>query len=283
MSLFTTPHWRPGPEPLPLLRRAPRYLYLAPHPHLTPAVAHYTLTFSEGVAPEGARWLDLLPDAGGCFIFTAVAGTLTGRVWGPTTRMVRVEKDFEEVPLRLFVELRPGGLHRLTGLDMEALRDGDFSLEEVFPSLWRALRPKLEGADRVAELVAAVDELLLRLQEGAPAFAPAVARGMEFLLQRDGAVEVETLCREEHYSARQLSRLFERHLGLGAKTFGRLVRINRAAALLAGSGENLTRLGAGLGYHDQAHFIRDFREICGVTPGQYRQNLSDFYKEPLKF
>ena len=46
---------------------------------------------------------------------------------------------------------------------------------------------------------------------------------------------------------------------------------------------SLTHLAQELGYFDQAHFIHDFRSVCGVTPGTYRAELSDFYNEPLKF
>ena len=46
---------------------------------------------------------------------------------------------------------------------------------------------------------------------------------------------------------------------------------------------NGIRLAQELGYFDQAHFIHDFRAVCGVTPGAYRAGLSDFYNEPLKF
>ncbi|MEF9879914.1 MAG: AraC family transcriptional regulator [Clostridia bacterium] len=37
------------------------------------------------------------------------------------------------------------------------------------------------------------------------------------------------------------------------------------------------------GFYDQAHFIREFKEVCAVTPGDYRRSMSDFYNEPLKF
>jgi len=36
------------------------------------------------------------------------------------------------------------------------------------------------------------------------------------------------------------------------------------------------------GYFDQPHLIRDLREICGVTPGAYVANMSDFYNDAYK-
>lgn len=84
--------------------------------------------------------------------------------------------------------------------------------------------------------------------------------------------------------SRHLTRLFRERCGLSPKRLQRIVRINTAAMLMQRSaGLSLTRLAQELDYFDQAHFIHDFRAVCGVTPGAYQARLSDFYNEPLKF
>ena len=37
-----------------------------------------------------------------------------------------------------------------------------------------------------------------------------------------------------------------------------------------------------LEYYDQAHFIHDFKDICGLAPSLYLKNKSDFYNEEFK-
>jgi AraC-like DNA-binding protein len=44
------------------------------------------------------------------------------------------------------------------------------------------------------------------------------------------------------------------------------------AAIDAGYTGSLTELAHEHGWYDQAHFIRDFTALVGVTPGQYRQS-----------
>lgn len=62
-----------------------------------------------------------------------------------------------------------------------------------------------------------------------------------------------------------------------------LAREAPAAVRLLNSDRPLTYLAQESGFYDQAHFIRDFKEVCGITPGGYRNKMSDFYNEPLKF
>ena len=56
------------------------------------------------------------PDASGCLVYTLLpGGVLDGRMYGPTTKVVTVEADFESCPFRFFfVEFRPGGLSSFT-------------------------------------------------------------------------------------------------------------------------------------------------------------------------
>ena len=69
---------------------------------------------------------------------------------------------------------------------------------------------------------------------------------------------------------------------MGIKSLSRIVKINTACAIMAEGGHSLTSPAHRLDYHDQSHFIRDFREVCGIAPGAYLAGMSDFYNEELK-
>ena len=76
---------------------------------------------------------------------------------------------------------------------------------------------------------------------------------------------------------RMLQRLFARYVGVSPKWVIQRYRLNEAAEQLAnGESINQAELALNLGYSDQAHFIRDFKSIVGVSPAAYaraaRQN-----------
>lgn len=89
--------------------------------------------------------------------------------------------------------------------------------------------------------------------------------------QEDRAIaRAEDLARVAGTSLRSLHRLFERHVGVGPKWVVRRSRVQEAAERVA-RGEHVDWAGAAhdLGYHDQAHLIRDFRDQIGLTPAAY--------------
>jgi AraC-like DNA-binding protein len=91
------------------------------------------------------------------------------------------------------------------------------------------------------------------------------------LAQEDRAiVRAEDLARAANMSVRSLHRLFERHVGVGPKWVVRRSRVQEAAERVA-RGEHVDWAAAAqdLGYHDQSHLIRDFREQIGSTPAAY--------------
>ncbi|UJR83035.1 helix-turn-helix domain-containing protein [Sandaracinus amylolyticus] len=65
-----------------------------------------------------------------------------------------------------------------------------------------------------------------------------------------------------------LCRVFAQHLGLSPLRFRAHVRVARARALLA-AGADCISVAHEVGYCDQSHFNRSFREITGTTPGAY--------------
>ena len=70
-------------------------------------------------------------------------------------------------------------------------------------------------------------------------------------------------------SQRQLRRLFEFYIGDTAKTFAKVVRFqNILRAKPSSQSLRQNKLFFDVGYYDQAHFIKEFKNFYGVTPSK---------------
>jgi hypothetical protein len=93
-------------------------------------------------------------------------------------------------------------------------------------------------------------------------------KALAVILKNSGVLNIEKDL-DTGISARQLRRLFEFYIGDSAKTFSKVVRfqnILRAKPSQQSLREN--KLFYDNGYFDQAHFIKDFKNFYGVTPGK---------------
>ncbi len=91
-----------------------------------------------------------------------------------------------------------------------------------------------------------------------------------------GLITVDALCAQLDITPRHIERLFVQHVGLNPKLACRIVRFSHAVERLRHR-PNVAWAEFSLrcGYYDQAHFIRDFREFAGMTPGEYRAQLKN--------
>jgi AraC-like DNA-binding protein len=106
---------------------------------------------------------------------------------------------------------------------------------------------------------------------------------LQLIIQSNGNISLKEITEKTFYSERHLNRLSNHYLGFNLKDFSRIVRINKAIYLLHHTSHSLDYISAESGFYDISHFIRDFRAVCGVTPQEYRNNLSDFYSAIAKF
>jgi len=91
-------------------------------------------------------------------------------------------------------------------------------------------------------------------------------------------MSVDLLASKAGISSRQLRRMCVWHTGVSPKYLGRIVRFRRVVehigtAAARSMRPNWAELAAACGYFDQAHFIREFQEFTGLTPGRYLQSL----------
>lgn len=91
---------------------------------------------------------------------------------------------------------------------------------------------------------------------------------IHIILENFGVLNVETDL-NTGISPRQLRRLFEHYVGDTAKAFSKVVRFqNILRAKPSTQSLRKNKLFYDAGYHDQAHFIKEFKNFYGVTPSK---------------
>lgn len=99
------------------------------------------------------------------------------------------------------------------------------------------------------------------------------------ILERcDEDLPLETLAGTAGMSRYHFIRAFQRSVGMTPHAWQLDARINRARNLLE-QGMPLAQIALTLGFADQAHFQRVFKQRVAVTPNQYRRNILQ-YSEP---
>ena len=89
---------------------------------------------------------------------------------------------------------------------------------------------------------------------------------------------MEELAGRLGYSRQRLTRLLLEQVGIGAKELLRVGRLQRAVdQLQKAEGASLAQAATGLGYFDQAHMCRDFRELVGLSPALVRSSARTIF------
>lgn len=168
------------------------------------------------------------------------------------------------------VDVTPLAARRLLRVPMSEIANRVVSLEEVLGPGARELAERLATEPGWRERFALLDAVLgERLAASAPPPAELVGAWSR-LAMTHGAVSVGMLADETGWSRRHLVRRFHDHVGLAPKTLARVLRFERAVALLTGDdGSRFAEIAYACGYSDQAHLNRDFRRFAGDAPSAY--------------
>jgi len=120
----------------------------------------------------------------------------------------------------------------------------------------------------------ALQEITLRLRELIARAAPldtVVMAAVSRIIRSRGDVRIADLA-EGGLSLRQLRRRFQTAVGLSPKELARIRRLRASAAAAVVEELSWCEVTADAGYADQAHLVREFRDLLGVTPGAFEQH-----------
>jgi AraC family transcriptional regulator len=87
-------------------------------------------------------------------------------------------------------------------------------------------------------------------------------------------LDLKTLAAESGYSRNQFLRMFRTATESTPHQFFLQLRVEKAQSLMKNKSLRIIDIAASCGFASQAHFSRVFRQIVGVTPMQYRRDIS---------
>ncbi len=199
-------------------------------------------------------------------------GTFQTLVGGLHTSPALIAYDGRQSGVQLAVT--PLGARALLNMPAGELAGLDVHGSEIFGPAAGHVQDRLREANGWAERFAFLEQWLLdrvrRADERAGVSAE-VVHVWRRLLRSGGTVPVSELVAETGWSDRHLRARFRLETGLGPKEAARVIRFHRARRqmqqrALAGNPLGLADLAVAVGYFDQAHMNREFRQLAGCTP-----------------
>lgn len=168
------------------------------------------------------------------------------------------------------VNLTPIGARLALSLPMGSIARRVVSLEEALGRDARGLAERLADLPDWASRFDAIEALLLARIERARAVPGWIAAAWERIAAFGaGDSRVARLFDDTGYSRKHVAAAFREHLGLTPKRLQRLVRFERALALLrSGRHRDLASLAFAAGYSDQPHLTREFGAFAGASPAR---------------
>lgn len=175
-------------------------------------------------------------------------------------------------PTRLvIIVFHPDGLNRLLHVPASQLNDEVIPLTDLFNGAGRALQSAIAGAGELSVQLDCIEGFFRKMINHRPTGDPLVVTALNLIQENKGILTIRELTGIIGCQSRQLERKFSTAIGLSPKQYCNIVRTLGFVKSLrrAASKPNLTRSAYDSGYYDQAHLIREFRKVTGLTPSQY--------------
>ncbi len=194
-------------------------------------------------------------------------------VIGQLTRPLEIEPTGETGIFS--VRFQPNGFLPFTTMPIKDMENTAVSLEKLFDNDGLEIEQKILTATSTFERVRLIEEFLLNRLTDAEIIDGIVKSTVETILTANGQLSVDELAKHTNINRRHLERKFSSAIGLSPKQLSKTIRLQATLKMLLNKKfTSLTALAYDNAYYDQAHFIKDFKELTGFTPKEfYGSNL----------
>lgn len=184
------------------------------------------------------------------------------------------------------VRFYPYGFANFVAMPIKNLSNKETPLATLFgEEISKRLRKEIVTANDTNTRIEIIERFLLERLTDKTMIDHIVKTTIDTMLATRGSAPINTLTKNDLSKRRQLERKFTTQIGISPKQLGKVIRLQTALKMLLNKrSETLTDIAYESEYYDQAHFIKDFKEFTGTTPGEFLTDntmalSSLFYKQ----
>jgi len=176
----------------------------------------------------------------------------------------------------LAARFHPDGFEPFTSIPVSEMENKAVALKDLFGEEGSQLETQVLATREHSDRIHLIEQFFLRKLRSPETLGRMIRSGIELMHKFNGQVSVNDLAGLLNTNRRQLERKFSTTIGISPKQLSKIIRLQSAIKMLEQKQyTNLTSLAYANGYFDQAHFIKDFKELTGMSPKK-------FYTDSLK-
>lgn len=172
----------------------------------------------------------------------------------------------------LGVKFTPLGLYRLTGIDMRHISDAIIDANNVWHSEVDLLYEEILDKENIAARIKAIEQFLKRKKARQSSSEKIhLLNNSIHQMETKRNYDVSKLRRDHFITKKTFERYFLNYIGVTPKQYANICRFNNVCMYLDRmlKQPDWQDIVVEFGYHDQSHFIREFKRYSGKTPVEY--------------
>lgn len=171
------------------------------------------------------------------------------------------------------VRFKLGGTFPFFGIPAHLFANNNFSLDIFLGKEYRVIEDQIFEALNDKMRIEIIENFLLTKLYGLNTMEDYhfVKSCTNRLLMIEDPIKINDLTKLYYTNYKALERKFKKIIGLTPSELMKIKRVNDAVRHMHTSGTlSLTETGYACGYYDQSHFIREFKQITGLTPLKFK-------------
>lgn len=240
------------------------------HIMATMGISHF---YSYKGSKEKDSVVQMVPDGCSNILFSYKDGECRSKFLGNNTQAttLTIEKDTDYFGIRF----QPGENPCFSDLNVKEFVGKEMDLTE-FPAMTN-LYLKMAQEDTFTSRMCTFMEEYRNIQKEKVSTQHRLFRQIiRLIVKKKGLLKISELVVLTGYSSRYLNQIFEDYAGMSAKQFCNLVKLHMLTNDLDNQKvDSFAGLAADYNYYDMAHFIHDFKNFSGTTPGKYLNEIKE--------